>query len=236
MKNRIKELREAAKLSQPALADLVGCGKSQIVKLERGERRLTVDWMERISKALDVSPAELIAKKGQAPQPSAVQSQDLPDETTSTDGLATVDELDVRAGAADGCRVPTELRREKSGDIVEHIPVRQQWVLPTDIASRVTRTRSDGLKILTVQGTSMVPDFFPGDRIMVDTADTTPSPPGNFIVWDGLNLVVKFVQHLAHSDPPTVRLTSRHPDVTPYERTIDEAYIQGRVIGKWQWT
>jgi transcriptional regulator with XRE-family HTH domain len=37
----------------------------QIEKLEKGDRRLTVDWIERVSKALGVDPAELIAGQGE---------------------------------------------------------------------------------------------------------------------------------------------------------------------------
>jgi hypothetical protein len=32
-----------------------------------------------------------------------------------------------------------------------------------------------------------------------------------------------------------VRITSDNGKYDPYERTLDEAYIQGRVIGQWRW-
>ena len=82
----------------------------------------------------------------------------------------------------------------------------------------------------------MTPTFNPLDRVMVDLSDQTPSPPGVFVIWDGLGLVVKRVEHLAHSDPPRVRITSDNPKYQPYERILGEAYIQGRVLGKWYWT
>jgi transcriptional regulator with XRE-family HTH domain len=37
----------------------------QIERLEKGERRLTVDWIERIAKGLAVDPGELIAGPSQ---------------------------------------------------------------------------------------------------------------------------------------------------------------------------
>lgn len=225
MENRIKDLRMKAGLTHDELALLVPCSRGQLIKLERGERSLSPKWMQRIGRALKVRPEALLS-----------DSFDQSDPGVLSGTLATIDELDVGAGAADGGRVPFEVEADGEDNLIDVLPVRQSWVLPSDIAGRVTRSGSDSLKILTVQGTSMVPDFLPGDRIMVDTTDTTPSPPGNFIVWDGLNLVVKFVQHLAHSEPPTIRLTSRHPDIEPYERSLGEAFIQGRVIGKWQWT
>jgi phage repressor protein C with HTH and peptisase S24 domain len=69
MKNRIRELRRGAGLTLQRLADLVGTTAQQINRLERGDRRLTTEWMERIAGGLEVHPAELIdAAAGAAPR------------------------------------------------------------------------------------------------------------------------------------------------------------------------
>jgi phage repressor protein C with HTH and peptisase S24 domain len=60
MQNRIRELRHRAGLSMQALADRASTSAPQINKLEKGERRLTVDWMVRLGKALGVDPTELL--------------------------------------------------------------------------------------------------------------------------------------------------------------------------------
>lgn len=59
--NRIKDLREARGLSTAALAVMVGTSQPQISRLEKGERKLTEDWMRRIAKALDVRPSDLLS-------------------------------------------------------------------------------------------------------------------------------------------------------------------------------
>lgn len=51
--------------------------------------------------------------------------------------------------------------------------VRHQWVVPEDL---LQNRNAAGIVILDVQGDSMTPDFAPGDRVVVDTADITPSP------------------------------------------------------------
>lgn len=61
MANRIRELREAAELSMQDLADRVGTSASQINKLEKGQRRLTTDWMQRVANALNCEPQDLLA-------------------------------------------------------------------------------------------------------------------------------------------------------------------------------
>lgn len=54
------ELRKMRRLTRPELAARMGTSTSQVTKLERAERRLTVDWLERIAEALQVSPADLL--------------------------------------------------------------------------------------------------------------------------------------------------------------------------------
>lgn len=92
------------------------------------------------------------------------------------------------------------------------------------------------LRILAVRGDSMEPRLWSGQRVMVDTDDKTPSPPGIFVVWDGLGLVIKRVEVVAGSDPLRVRISSANPAYAPYERTIEEAHINGRVVGTWSRT
>ncbi len=67
MTNRIRDLRTQRDLSQEGLADLVGTTKAQISKLEKGQRRLTDDWMRRLAPALGVAPADLMLERGDRP-------------------------------------------------------------------------------------------------------------------------------------------------------------------------
>ena len=60
MKNYIKEYRIKKNLTQEQLAELIGTSKVQISRLETGERRLNMDWIEKIAKALGVQEGALI--------------------------------------------------------------------------------------------------------------------------------------------------------------------------------
>ena len=59
--NRIRQIREKRGLTQAQLADRVGTTQPTIMRLENGKRRLTVEWMRKIAKALDVLPEELLS-------------------------------------------------------------------------------------------------------------------------------------------------------------------------------
>lgn len=72
--NRVRELRELAGLTQDELAERLGTTYQQISKHERGERRLTISWLNRYAAALNVSPADLIA----APQVDEVVNEAEP--------------------------------------------------------------------------------------------------------------------------------------------------------------
>jgi transcriptional regulator with XRE-family HTH domain len=47
-------------VSLTALAKAAGTTKAQIQKLERGERRLSLDWMDRIAQAMNVKISDLL--------------------------------------------------------------------------------------------------------------------------------------------------------------------------------
>ncbi|WP_020699587.1 S24 family peptidase [Reyranella massiliensis] len=91
----------------------------------------------------------------------------------------------------------------------------------------------DGVFIDEVRGDSQEPTLFPGQPVMVDTRDRRPSPPGMFLCWDGIGMVLKRIELVPNSQPPKVLLKSDNPRYETYERSLDEVHIYGRVIGVW---
>src|SRR5579863_10394800 len=133
-----------------------------------------------------------------------------------------IDELDVRASAGAGLTGENE-------------KVVAEWQVPSGVVRGYSTAPAAEMRIITVMGDSMEPALLPGQRVLVDTGDRKPSPPGIFVVWDGLGLVIKRVQMLPHSEPARVKISSDNDKYDPYERSLEEAYIQGRVIGQWRW-
>lgn len=72
--SRLREIREKQGLSQAELAERAGTSQSQIDRLEKGHRRLTVDWLNRLSQALRCTPTEILEapKPGLAPDEQAI--------------------------------------------------------------------------------------------------------------------------------------------------------------------
>ena len=71
MKNRIRELRKAKKMTIEKLAEELDTSKGMISMLEKGDRRLNSDWIEKLSKVFDCSNADIIEEQASTPQTHA---------------------------------------------------------------------------------------------------------------------------------------------------------------------
>lgn len=58
---RVREKREAAGLSQEAMAERLGYHRTYLGSLERGERNLTLLSLEQLAARLGVSPFDLLS-------------------------------------------------------------------------------------------------------------------------------------------------------------------------------
>lgn len=212
--DRVVFARKHRGLTQERLAELMGTSKQQVSRLEGGERAVSPTWAERIGRVLSVSPEDILFGD---------RARVVPGHQLSSRTVEVV-ELDVRAAAGAGL---------ENG---ESPPEVAKWAVPRALVEGVTTALASRLRVITIYGDSMEPTLSPGTRVMVDTEDRVPSPPGIFVVFDGLGLVCKRVEFLPRSDPPSVRLMSDNPRYSAYECPLEEAHIQARVIGRWHWT
>lgn len=60
LSQNLKILRASRGLSQEALADLAGLHRTYIGSVERGERNISIDNLERIALAFDISIPQLL--------------------------------------------------------------------------------------------------------------------------------------------------------------------------------
>jgi Peptidase S24-like len=226
---QLKVLRSRAGLSIREVAQALGMehGSSYQHYEDRFKKTyLPLDLIQKLVPIFEpggVEPAELYALAGVSGGGERALAP-IVGRRGADGAMLRIDELDVRAGAG-----------ALAGLTGEHEKVVAEWQVPSGIVRGYSTAPAADLRFITVMGDSMEPTLQPGQRVLVDTGDRKPSPPGVFVVWDGLGLVIKRVQMLPHSEPARVKITSDNAKYDAYERTLEEAYIQGRVIGQWRW-
>lgn len=60
---RLRQIRQIRGLSQEELADMAGLHRTYVGSVERSERNVSIDNMERLAKALEVDITELLRKE-----------------------------------------------------------------------------------------------------------------------------------------------------------------------------
>ncbi len=186
--NPVRAYRRRAGLTLDQLARAIGTTAAQISKLEKGERRLTVDWMARLAPPLGVDMADLLS--GPFPPPST---------HSAAAGVL------LPGGDAALARPPD------ASDPRDFIPVRsagrggteQEMFLEDGPIDYVRRPPSlaqvrDAYAIYVV-GDSMQPRFRPGQILHVNPFK--PPQPGSGVVvtkTGGVVLIKEYVRHDGH--------------------------------------
>lgn len=135
-------------------------------------------------------------------------------------------------GDEDQVLVP-ELRVSNLPKGVDPAAVREtasRWGFPLGWIRYSLKANPDALRIVGVDGDSMEPVLRSGDHLLIDTERRAPSPPGVFVVFDGVGLVARSLEFLPNSDPPIVLIRSPGEMVRDVEVPLDDVQIIGRAI------
>jgi transcriptional regulator with XRE-family HTH domain len=62
----LRRERKKCGLSQEALADIAGLHRTYVGSVERGERNVSIDNVDRLARALGLEPADLLKKSANA--------------------------------------------------------------------------------------------------------------------------------------------------------------------------
>ena len=207
----------ALNLNQLSLATKAGLGRDAVRDIMRGKSLSpSSSTLRSIARALGCTVADLYRERTPAPVPRAFSD------------TVTVNELDVHTRAGLGADGDAVVMRSDEATAIVGV-----HSFPTSSFREAYGVDPGRIKIIAVRGDSMEPKLWSGQRVMVDIEDTTPSPPGIFVVWDGLGLAIKRVEVIPGTDPLRVRISSANPEYLSYERLFTEAAINGRVIGVW---
>jgi AcrR family transcriptional regulator len=151
-------------------------------------------------------------------------------DTSAFERASAIPEIDVRGGMGGG-GVPIEtVTMDADGNHTSGESVRGTWHLPSAYVQNELRIGTSAARIIEVVGDSMAPTLLAGDRVLIDTADQNPTPPGIFALFDGYGVIVKRLERVARGEPPSIRVISDNPHHGAYELSSDEVRIIGRVV------
>lgn len=211
MHERIRARIRQLGMSVADVAREAGVNRSFVYDILRGKSLVpNLEKLTRVAAVLKVDLEWLLTGKG------SVQGDDPITDDYHNEFVA-IQYVAVRPSMGGGAIVEVE---ERSG---RDFHFRRAW-----IRERL-RAAPSLLRVMAVQGDSMMPTLNDGDTILVDMNQRNPSPPGVFVLHDGMGLVAKRLEHVPMSDPPRVRIISDNVRYSPYECTADEVNIVGRV-------
>ncbi|MEM1045676.1 MAG: helix-turn-helix transcriptional regulator [Pseudomonadota bacterium] len=105
MASALKKQRLARGLTQSELARLVGTSQAQIFRLENAERKLTVEWAERLAPALSASVETLLFGDGRPRSSATPNAKTIPAEAhrVFVQSLSFIEDLEEASGLDLSC-------------------------------------------------------------------------------------------------------------------------------------
>lgn len=190
-----------------ALARLVDTSASQINKLEKGQRRLTDNWLRRLAAALQCNPGDLIdgppSTRRETPALNAGEYAFVP-----VCSLAGVDSEGPGGGI---------------GHFLNYAVFRVDWL------HSVSGAPPDELVIFSVEDDSMEPTMRSGDHVLVERTDNKMRGDGIYVLEVAAGLTIKRVAF--NPVGGTVSISSDNP-IYPSHEGVSRSSITliGRVV------
>ncbi|HEX7720484.1 MAG TPA: S24 family peptidase [Woeseiaceae bacterium] len=192
------------------IAETINRDRSAATKMMNGKRSMKANEVDRL--------AALAAKyeRDAGESASARQATTL-DEEFGSDVLGAyvqVDVLPTYAGMGGGGTGDADSRAA---------------LLPRALVEGELHAKAEDLLVVPVRGTSMEPDFFQGDQLLIDRRDTNPRQPGPFALWDGDSYVVKNVEW-APGKEDCYRIFATNERYSEWIVKADDIKIMGRPV------
>jgi phage repressor protein C with HTH and peptisase S24 domain len=207
---RLRARCEQLSLHAGQVAELSEVNRSFVYDIMRGRsEHPNLERLDRVAQVLKVERRWLLHGLGEVEGDSPIIED--PDQT-----FVAIPSVAVSASMGGGSVVD-----EEQGGKPYHF--QRSWI------RYKLRAKPADLRIMHVEGDSMMPTLHHGDIVLVDLARRAPTPPGIFVLHDGMGLVAKRLDHIPNTDPPRVRIISDNPLYSPYEGTAEEVNIIGRI-------
>lgn len=196
-------------MTQADLGRAIGVTQSVISEIEAGKLKSWPIHRQAIQRALGKGRFYF-----EPVESDELRTTDLRDDMPA---MVAVPEYDVRLSAGPGAFNDDER-------IIDH------WQFSRRYIENELRVAPSSLGVVSVDGDSMYPTLWPGDRVMVDMTETNPAKGGIYALFDSDATVVKRVERVPTSDPAEVVLISDNKNHNQYRVAADMIRVIGRVV------
>jgi transcriptional regulator with XRE-family HTH domain len=161
------------------------------------------------------------------PEPDA-EGRGFDRESYKPDIPGAIPELDAKAGAGEGSVgevmvIPMGLETKSAHKIVD------EWVIPPSYLREAVRDPERAI-VMGIQGDSMLPNYPPGDKVIIDLTEHELRADGVYLISDGFSEPqIKRLQRVLFAVPPRCRIISDNPSYEPQEVDLDALSIMGKV-------
>ncbi|MHA6731777.1 S24 family peptidase [Devosia sp. A369] len=139
-----------------------------------------------------------------------------------------IPELDAKAGAGEGAVGEVMVIPIGNGTISAH-KILDEWRIPPAYL-REAVSNPDNAIVLGVQGDSMLPNYTPGDKVIIDLGEHELRADGVYLISDGFSEPqIKRLQRILFTVPPRCKIISDNPSYDAQEVDIDGLRIMGKV-------
>lgn len=201
---RVFKSRMEIGMTQHSLAKFLNRNRSSVAQWERGKNVPDIHTIESMAALMNTTPQWLAFGISEKPQTVMPDPRAL--------GYALVSEIRV-------------------GQSPEKFETLQKWGLPYQfLTSELGCPDPDALFMLKAE--APIDSYQIGDRVIVDRSSTRPSPPGIFVIWDGMACVLAKLSVVpGATKSPTVRIENSNGS---FELALDKVQVLGRVRGSFQ--
>lgn len=147
----------------------------------------------------------------------------------ATDFVGAEQASDLRADTVELLEYDVKLSAG-GGYIIDDEKIKEVWPFPRRYIENELRLRPNGLAVVEVEGDSMYPTLWPGDRVIVDRSETNPAKPGIYAIFDSSATVVKRLEHVPYSDPLQVVFISDNKNHNQYTVLAELVNVIGKVV------
>jgi phage repressor protein C with HTH and peptisase S24 domain len=211
MADRLRARGRQLGLNAGQIAELARVNRSFVYDIMRGRsENPNLERLDQVATALKVERNWLLHGMGQVE--GEVPLLEDPDEA-----FVAVPYVSVRPSMGGGRVVEEEPLPERPYHF------QRSWIKHDLKADPVN------LRIMHVEGDSMMPTLHDGDILLVDMGRRAPTPPGIFVLHDGMGLVAKRLEHIPNSEPPRLRIISDNTFYAPYEGIAEQVNVIGRI-------